>query len=333
MESLSGFIAAFMSASIAAGENFQPFALALFAGLGLIGLAKDVTYAIVGNSQSDVLNILFKRCVLMGCLILAITQWPGFMGWLMLTAVELGSSVVGGDPDTILQPMTIIPAGWTTVNTMSARAYDIIGLTPRTWLIAATLQVSALLTILGYIVLAAVVAAFLVEFWVVGATAVMMVATGILDTTRFLAQGALGTMAAQAVRLLFVAVLLGIGRLAIGEMPVMDPTNTSPTMIEAFEPFGVVLLWLVLTFSASKLASSLTSGVPQLGGSSVLGATFVAGTLGAAGAALGAGAVGAGMVAAKGGGAAAARSAMASGASRAGGIMRGGMTAGRHLPD
>src|SRR5262249_51807499 len=137
----------------------------------------------------------------------------------------------------------------------------------------------------------------LVEFKLTTLAGFVLVPFGLFNRTAFLAERVLGNVITSGVKVLMLAVIVGIGTTLFGEFT-RGFAGNQPSLEDAL---GLILASLSLPglgIFAPSIASGLTAGAPQLGAGAAVGTALAAGGMGAAsvmGARAGAGAlVGAG---------------------------------------
>src|SRR6185437_15475716 len=135
---------------------------------------------------------------------------------------------------------------------------------------------------------------------------------GLFGRTAFLAERVLGNVVSSGVKILVLAVIIGIGSTIFGQFT--SGMGSSPTINDALTLTLAALSMLGLTIFGPGIANGLIAGGPQLGAGAAVGTGLAAAGIGAAG------------IAATAGGLAAAGGAIA-GTARAGASVAGGATA------
>jgi type IV secretion system protein TrbL len=152
----------------------------------------------------------------------------------------------------------------------------------------------------------------LIEFKLTTLAGFVLVPFGLFGRTAFLAEKVLGNVVSSGVKVLVLAVIVGIGSTIFGQFT--TGFNNPPTISDALTLILAALSLLGLTIFAPGIANGLIAGGPQLGAGAAVGTGLAVAGIGAAGAALAAGGLGAA------GGAIA-------GTARAGASVAGGATA------
>ncbi|MAY26412.1 MAG: P-type conjugative transfer protein TrbL [Polycyclovorans sp.] len=160
-----------------------------------------------------------------------------------------------------------------------------------------------LVVILSFFILAIQLFITLIEFKLTTLAGFVLVPFALWNKTAFLAEKVLGNVVASGIKVLVLAVIVGIGTGLFAEFQV---TPAEPSIDHALVIMLASLSLLALGIFGPGIATGLVSGSPQLGAGAMAGAT-----LGAAGTAVAVGAAATGV-----GGAVAAGARMAPGAAR-----------------
>ncbi|PZQ78093.1 MAG: P-type conjugative transfer protein TrbL [Variovorax paradoxus] len=179
----------------------------------------------------------------------------------------------------------------------------------------AVLFLAWLVLIVCFFVLAVQLFVTLIEFKLTTLAGFVLVPFALWNKTSFLAEKVLGNVVSSGIKVLVLAVIVGIGSTLFGQFTV--PPGADPSIDHALVITLASLAMLGLGIFGPGIATGLVSGAPQLGAGAAAGTA-----IGAAGLAIAGGAAVAGA-----GSAVAAGARMAPGAARA--AMGGGATAAR----
>src|SRR5579875_3878682 len=151
------------------------------------------------------------------------------------------------------------------------------------------LLVAWLIVIVAFFVMAIQLFVSLIEFKLTTLAGFVLVPFGLFGRTAFLAEKVLGNVAASGVKVLVLAVIVGIGSTLFGQFTTgfSDP----PTIDNALTIVLAALSLLGLTIFGPGIANGLIAGGPQLGAGAAVGTGLAVAGVGAAGAALAAGGV------------------------------------------
>jgi type IV secretion system protein TrbL len=185
----------------------------------------------------------------------------------------------------------------------------------------AVLMVSWLLVLIAFFILAIQLFVTLIEFKLTTLAGFVLIPFALFNKTAFLAEKVLGNIVASGIKVMVLAVIVGIGTGLFSQFTTSYGA-TPPTIEQALSVVLAALALLGLGIFGPGIATGLVSGAPQLGAGAVVGTG-----LAVAGAALGAGAAVAGGGAAL-AGAGRATAAAARGTARAAGAASGAYSLG-----
>jgi type IV secretion system protein TrbL len=177
-----------------------------------------------------------------------------------------------------------------------------------------------IVVLLAFFILAIQLFVTLIEFKLTTLAGFVLIPFGLFGKTAFAAERVLGNVISSGVKVLVLAVIVGIGSTLFSQFTSGFGGN-QPTIEDAMSMVLAALALLGLGIFGPGIANGIVSGGPQLGAGAAVGTGVAAGGIvaaGAAGAAMGAGAAGGALTAAARGGASVA--AGASAAYRSGGI-------------
>ena len=176
----------------------------------------------------------------------------------------------------------------------------------------AILLIAWLIVVISFFIMAIQLFVSLIEFKLTTLAGFVLVPFGLFGRTAFLAEKVLGNVVSSGVKVLVLAVIVGIGSTIFGQFT--SGFNNPPTIDDALTLILAALSLLGLSIFGPGIANGLIAGGPQLGAGAAVGTGLAVAGIGAAGAALAAGGLGAA------GGAIA-------GTARAGASVAGGATA------
>src|SRR5580698_4673214 len=157
--------------------------------------------------------------------------------------------------------------------------------------------ISSLTGFVSFFVMAIQLFVSLLEFKLTTLAGFVLVPFGLFGRTAFLAEKVLGNVVSSGVKILVLAVIVGIGSTIFGQFT--TGLNNPPTISDALTLILAALALLGLTIFGPGIANGLIAGGPQLGAGAAVGTGLAVAGIGAAGAALAAGGAGAagGMIA------------------------------------
>lgn len=293
----------------------------------LAGLFWAMSHASGGGD--DVIGKLVKKVLYVGAFAFIIGNFNNLAGILFRSFAGLGLVASGSSMTQaqLLQPGRLAQAGVDAGRPIMAQISDLTGF-PEVFAnldVITVLFLAWLVVIVSFFVLAVQLFVTLIEFKLTTLAGFVLVPFALWNKTAFLAERVLGNVVSSGIKVLVLAVIVGIGSGLFAEF--QTPPGTEPSIDHALVIILASLTLLGLGIFGPGIATGLVSGAPQLGAGAaagtVLGAAGLAVAGGAAiatgGAAVAAGARMAPGAAAMGGSASAARAAstMAGGAKSA----------------
>ena len=151
----------------------------------------------------------------------------------------------------------------------------------------AVLMISWLLVLIAFFILAVQLFVTLIEFKLTTLAGFVIIPFALFNKTAFLAEKVLGNIVASGVKVMVLAVIVGIGTGLFSQFT-SGYGGGQPTIEQALSVVLAALAMLGLGIFGPGIATGLVSGAPQLGAGAVVGTGLaVAGTAMVGGAALG----------------------------------------------
>ena len=269
--------------------------------------------------SDDVIGRLLKKTLYVGAFAYLITNFNLLAGILFRSFAGLGlvASGSGLTQAQLLQPGQLAKVGVDAARPIMAQISDLTGF-PEVFVnldVIVVLFLAWLVVIVSFFVLAVQLFVTLIEFKLTTLAGFVLVPFALWNKTAFLAERVLGNVVSSGIKVLVLAVIVGIGMGLFAQFQM--PPGTEPSLDFALTIMLASLAMLGLGIFGPGIATGLVSGAPQLGAGAVAGTA-----LGAAGLAVAGGAA-----VAAGGAAVAAGARMAPGAARA--AIGGAASAGR----
>lgn len=273
------------------------FARYIDSGFGLISgdvgflasslIVIDVTLAFlfwIWGEGEDVLARLVKKTLHVGFFAFLLTNWNALAKIIYLSFSGLGLKATGaGGAEDLLHPGRIaqvgLDAGRPLLDQASALAGP-VGLFTNFAEIAVLLLAWAIV-LLAFFIIAIQIFVTLIEFKLVTLAGFVLVPFGLFGRTAFLAERVLGNVMATGVKVLVLAIIIGIGSTIFDEF-VQEFGGVPPTIEEVGSLALASLTLLGLSIFGPGIAAGLISGGPQLGAGAAVGTGLVATGVGAA---------------------------------------------------
>ena len=298
---------------------FDTFNRYLDSGFGLLSgevaflsttlVAIDVTLAALfwaWASNEDVLARLIKKTLYVGFFAFLIGNFHTLSLIVLKSFSGLGlkASGAGLSADDFLRPGKLAALGVSSCKPLLEAAAELGGFPGffENIVQIVLLLVVALFVIVAFFIIAVQIFVVLIEFKLVTLAGFVLVPFGLFGRTAFLAEKVLGNVIASGVKVMVLAIVVGIGSSLFSEFT--RAAGGQPTLEEVLAMALAALTLLGLSIFGPGVASGLVSGAPQLGAGAAVGTGVLVGGMAMAGAA--AAQMAAGGVASSGAGAAAA---------------------------
>jgi len=145
----------------------------------------------------------------------------------------------------------------------------------------AILLITWLIVIVSFFVMAIQLFVSLIEFKLTTLAGFVLVPFGLFGRTAFLAEKVLGNVVSSGVKILVLAVIIGIGQTIFGQFT--SGFSNPPTISDALTLILASLSLLGLSIFGPGIANGLIAGGPQLGAGAAVGTGLAAAGLGAVG--------------------------------------------------
>ncbi|MBE7417415.1 MAG: P-type conjugative transfer protein TrbL [Ideonella sp.] len=272
-----------------------------------------------GGGGEDVVGKLVKKTLYVGAFAYIIGNFNSLAGILFRSFAGLGLTASGSalTQAQFLQPGRLAQVGVDAARPIMTQIGDLVGF-PEVFAnldLVAVLFLAWLVVIVAFFVLAVQLFVTLIEFKLTTLAGFVLVPFALWNKTAFLAERVLGNVVSSGIKVLVLAVIVGIGSGLFAQF--QTPPGTEPSIDLALTIMLASLAMLGLGIFGPGIATGLVSGAPQLGAGAAAGTTLGVGGLAVAGGAAVAGA----------GSAVAAGARMAPGAARA--AIGGAASAGR----
>ena len=289
--------------------------------------AIDITLAAIFWSwaaDEDIIARLAKKTLFVGVFAYLISNWNSLARIVFESFAGLGLKASGTGMSTadLLSPGRIAQVG---IDAGRPILDSISGLMGYISFFENFVQIVVLLfawivVLLAFFILAIQLFITLIEFKLTSLAGFVLIPFGLFGKTAFAAERVLGNVISSGVKVLVLAVIVGIGSTLFSQFTASFGGN-QPSIEDAMAMVLAALSLLGLGIFGPGIANGIVSGGPQLGAGAAIGTGLAAGGIvaaGAAGAAMGAGAAGGALASAARSGASVA--AGASAAYRGGGI-------------
>ena len=326
----------------------QVFTSYIDSGFGLLGgevafiattlIVIDVTLAALfwsWGADDDIIARLVKKTLFVGAFAYIISNWNNLARIVFESFAGLGlqASGTGFSATDLLRPGKVAETGLEAGRPLLESISDLMGYWAffENFIQIACLLFAWALVLLAFFILAIQLFVTLIEFKLTTLAGFVLIPFGLFGKSAFMAERVLGNVISSGIKVLVLAVIIGIGSTLFSEFT-GGFGGDQPTIDEAMAIVLAALSLLGLGIFGPGIANGIVSGGPQLGAGSAVGTSLAAGGMMIAGGALaargGSAALAAGSGAARGsaalaGGAATSYSLGSSGQTGASGVAAG----------
>src|SRR5579863_577461 len=252
-------------------------------------IAIDITLAglfWVLAPDEDVIARLIKKTLYIGVFAYIIANYNNLAQIIYNSFAGLGIKAGGGTLSStqLLQPGRVAQVGIDAGQPILTSISGLMGFASffDNFIQIAILLIAWLIVIIGFFVMAIQLFVSLIEFKLTTLAGFVLVPFGLFGRTAFLAEKVLGNVVSSGVKILVLAVIIGIGQQIFGQFTA--GFNNPPTISDALTLILASLSLLGLSIFGPGIANGLIAGGPQLGAGAAVGTGLAVAGLGAAGA-------------------------------------------------
>jgi type IV secretion system protein TrbL len=240
------------------------------------------------GADEDVLAHLIKKTLYVGFFAFLIGNFNGLAKIVFNSFTGLGLKATGSSlsADQFLQPGRLAQVGIDAGKPILQAAGQLMGFVSffENFIQIFVLLIAWLVVLVAFFILAVQLFVTLVEFKLTTLAGFVLVPFGLFNKTAFLAERVLGNVITSGVKVLVLAVIVGIGTTLFGEFTQGFGANP-PSLEDALALVLASLSLLGLGIFGPGIATGLTSGAPQLGAGAAVGTALAGARGGRAGAA------------------------------------------------
>jgi type IV secretion system protein TrbL len=261
-------------------------------------IAIDITLAglfWVLAPDEDVIARLIRKTLYIGVFAYIIANYNNLAQIIYNSFAGLGIKAGGGTLSSaqLLQPGRVAQVGIDAGQPILTSISGLMGFASffDNFIQIAILLIAWLIVVISFFVVAIQLFVSLIEFKLTTLAGFVLVPFGLFGRTAFLAEKVLGNVVSSGVKILVLAVIIGIGSTIFGQFT--GGFNNPPTINDALTLILAALAMLALSIFGPGIANGLIAGGPQLGAGAAVGTGLAVAGIGAAGAGLAVGGVGA----------------------------------------
>ncbi|WP_454745895.1 P-type conjugative transfer protein TrbL [Ciceribacter selenitireducens] len=237
------------------------------------------------GADEDVLQRLVKKTLYIGFFAFIIGNFNRLAGIVFESFSGLGLKAGGSSlsASELLQPGRVAQVGIDAGNPILEAAGELMGYIAffENFVQIFVLMVAWVIVLVAFFILAIQIFITLIEFKLTTLAGFVLIPFALFNKTSFLAEKVLGNIVASGIKILVLAVIVGIGSGLFDEFT--SGFSEQPTITEALSLVLGALSLMGLSIFGPGIASGLVSGAPQLGAGAAVGTGLAAAGLGAAG--------------------------------------------------
>lgn len=271
----------------------EAFILYIDSGFGLLGgdvgfltsvlIGIDITLAGLFwalGGEDNVLGKFIKKILYVGVFALIINSFSTLTDIIFRSFAGLGLTAGGGTlgADDLLKPGKLAGTGFEAAYPLLEQVSELLGFTTffDNFLTIAVLLIAWLVVIIAFFILAVQLFVTILEFKLTSLAGFILVPFALWNRTSFLAERVLGNVISSGIKVMVLAVIVGIGSGFFAEFTAaLD--GQEPDIGAAMSLVLASLALFGLGIFGPGIASGLVAGAPQLGAGSAIGTAALAG--------------------------------------------------------
>lgn len=239
------------------------------------------------GGEDDVIGRFLKKILYVGAFAFIIGSFSTLADIIFKSFAGLGITAGGGSisADQLLKPGFIASTGFDAAKPLLDQVSQLVGPVAffENFLTIAVLMIAWLFIILAFFILAIQLFITIIEFKLTTLAGFILVPFALWNRTSFLAERVLGNVVSSGIKVMVLAVIVGIGSGFFSEFKAATGGG-QPDLMGAMSLVLASLALLGLGIFGPGIASGLVAGAPQLGAGAAIGTTAAAvGTLAAGG--------------------------------------------------
>ncbi|BCH21629.1 P-type conjugative transfer protein TrbL [Mesorhizobium sp. L-8-3] len=237
------------------------------------------------GADEDVLQRLVKKTLYIGLFAFIIGNFNNLAGIVFRSFSGLGLKAGGSSlsASELLQPGRVAQVGIDAGDPILKAAGELMGYISffENFVQIMVLMIAWLIVLVAFFILAVQIFVTLIEFKLTTLAGFILIPFALFNKTAFLAEKVLGNIVASGVKILVLAVIVGIGSGLFDEFT--SGFSAEPTITDALALVLGALSLMGLSIFGPGIATGLVSGAPQLGAGAAVGTGLGVAGMGAAG--------------------------------------------------
>lgn len=241
----------------------------------------DVTLAALfwaWGETDDVLARLIKKTLFIGTFAYVIGNWGALAQIVLQSFAGLGLKASGTDLDAsqLLAPGRVAEVGLEAARPMLDAIADLLGFVSffENFLQIVILLAAWALVVAAFFILSIQLFVTLIEFKLTTLAGFVLIPFGLFGKTAFMAERVLGNVVSSGIKVLVLAVIVGIGSTLFAQFA--DAIPQEPTIDDALAIVLASLTLMALGIFGPGIANGIVAGGPQLGAGAAAGTALLA---------------------------------------------------------
>jgi len=241
----------------------------------------DVTLAALfwaWGETDDVLARLIKKTLFIGTFAYVIGNWGALAQIVLQSFAGLGlkASGTGLDASQLLAPGRVAEVGLEAARPMLDAIADLLGFVSffENFLQIVILLAAWALVVAAFFILSIQLFVTLIEFKLTTLAGFVLIPFGLFGKTAFMAERVLGNVVSSGIKVLVLAVIVGIGSTLFAQFA--DAIPQEPTIDDALAIVLASLTLMALGIFGPGIANGIVAGGPQLGAGAAAGTALLA---------------------------------------------------------
>jgi type IV secretion system protein TrbL len=244
------------------------------------------------DEGSNVVARLIRKVLYVGAFALILNNWQlfGDVVFESFSGLGLEATRTGMTGDQLLRPGFVAGTGFQAAYPLLQQAGSLLGFTSffENAVTIIVLMFAWLVVVLAFFIIAVQLFITIIEFKLTTLAGFVLVPFALWNKTAFLAERVLGNVISAGIKVMVLAVIVGIGTTLFNDF-ITALNGAEPNLEQAMSLVLASLALFGLGIFGPGIAAGLVSGAPQLGAGAAIGTAgaVAAGTLAAGGAAVG----------------------------------------------
>lgn len=239
-------------------------------------------------AEDNVIGQLIRKILYVGFFALLLNNFSSLADIVFATFADLGLKASGASfgADQLLRPGFVASTGFTASRPLLDQAGELMGFTTffDNVVTIVVLLITWLIVLLAFFILSVQLFMTIVEFKLTTLAGFVLVPFALFGKTAFLAERVLGNVVTSGIKLMVLAIIVGVGSTLFGTI-VTPPTGDITLEQAAAQILGAISVFGLAIF-APGIAAGLVAGAPQLGAGAAVGTAAGLAAAGIAGASL-----------------------------------------------